>query len=567
MGDNGTILEPWMPPRAPRALPPGKGNIYPSGEPHAVSVSLPTWESVIGLSRKEKWLLDQLEWSYPRFYLNKPIRNLSDAVLRRLQITDTTVNCMVFSSATDARQCATTIKKLPSENPITVEVVRFVMPLESNLGDTSAHWANFAAVLYPSDQVKGAMAFWRDTGSGLSTRHAEFCLEELDYLDSDSDAIEYRTPSPRKRCRGEIPRSLTWMRAAVANKHEVKSFLANLATSEQPGRKAVSPDDVFLYPTGMNAIYSLSEALASPESKVAMYGWLYPETVDVIRRGVWAECLSYKYGSEEELDRLEALLQSGQKIRALFCELPSNITLASPNLQRIRTLADKYGFVVACDDTVAGYVNIDALPYVDVMMSSLTKTFSGASNVTGGGLVLNSHSRHYDTMHAILSRNDNIHFPLDLDTIRQNCQNIVWRVQQCNRNALPLVDLFKAHPAIAEVNHPSIAPTSALYKSVMRRNGGYGNVMSIVFHDPRTAEHFYNVFDVCKGSSFGTNFTLAIPYVQLANYWNQDKVAKHGVPRHIIRISVGLEDQEQIVKAAAKALKSVDEFDSKKLRN
>lgn len=97
----------------------------------------------------------------------------------------------------------------------------------------------------------------------------------------------------------------------------------------------------------------------------------------------------------------------------------------------------------------------------------------------------------------------------------------------------------------------------------MRKDGGYGNVLSIVFHDPRTAEHCYNVFNVCKGSSFGANFTLAIPYVQLANYWNQDKVAKHGVPRHIIRISVGLEDSRQIVETAKRALKSVDEFEMK----
>jgi cystathionine gamma-synthase len=37
--------------------------------------------------------------------------------------------------------------------------------------------------------------------------------------------------------------------------------------------------------------------------------------------------------------------------------------------------------------TVAGFVNLDAIPYVDVMISSLTKTFSGTSNVTGGRLV------------------------------------------------------------------------------------------------------------------------------------------------------------------------------------
>ncbi|QMW33008.1 hypothetical protein G4B84_008439, partial [Aspergillus flavus NRRL3357] len=530
----------------------------------AVSVSLPTWDSVIGLSRKEKWLLDQLEWSYPRFYLNKSIRELSGAVLRRLQINDTTVSCIVFSSGAAGHQCATVLETLPSENPFTIKVVRLVMPLESNLGDTSSHWANFTAVLYPSDLLKAAMAFWRDTSSGLSIRHAEFCLEEFDYLDSDSSTPVYRTPASRKRCRGKTPESLIWMRAAARNSHEVKSFLADLATSEQPGQPTVSPDEVFLYPTGMNAIYTLSAALVSPEYKVAMYGWLYPETVDVVRRGTWAECLSYKYGTEEELDRLEALLQSGQQIRALFCELPSNITLASPNLCRIRALADIYGFVVACDDTVAGYVNIDALPYVDVMMSSLTKTFSGASNVTGGCLVINPDSRHHDQIHTTLSKNQDAYFPLDVNTLRQNSKDIVWRVKQCNPNTLPLIELFQAHPAIAAVNDPSIAPTSALYKSVMRKDGGYGNVLSIVFHDPRTAEHCYNVFNVCKGSSFGANFTLAIPYVQLANYWNQDKVAKHGVPRHIIRISVGLEDSRQIVETAKRALKSVDEFEMKK---
>ena len=115
-----------------------------------------------------------------------------------------------------------------------------------------------------------------------------------------------------------------------------------------------------------------------------LYRWLYPETVKVLRRCAWKECIPYKNGSEEELDRLETMLSSGQHITALLCELPSNIKLTSPNLGRIRSLADQYGFIVACDDTVASPVNVDVLPYVDVIISSLTKSFSGASNVTGG---------------------------------------------------------------------------------------------------------------------------------------------------------------------------------------
>jgi hypothetical protein len=79
--------------------------------------------------------------------------------------------------------------------------------------------------------------------------------------------------------------------------------------------------------------------------------WLYPGTVEVLRNGSWKSCLSYKFGTEEELDRREETLESGQQIEALFCELPSNILSCSPNLPRIRILADNYDFIVACHDS------------------------------------------------------------------------------------------------------------------------------------------------------------------------------------------------------------------------
>ncbi|KAL4980156.1 pyridoxal phosphate-dependent transferase [Aspergillus desertorum] len=568
-----------MPPGTPQALPIGQANIYPLGEPHAVSVSLPTWESVIGLSRKEKWLLDQLEWSYPRFHINKPVQKLADAVRSRLQIitrTDeasaygTTIQCMVFASATAAHVCVEALKRRDvkhSHSPL--ETVRFFMPAESNeRGLSGPHWANFSAVLLGSSLWKQAMAFWRDTGSGLSTRHAEYILTEFDYLDSDClTTPAFRTPAPRKRgCQTEscqeIPQSHRRIQAAATSVSELRSFLVRLASSDRSGGPAVHVNDVFLYPNGMNAIYSLSESLAGTDSTVAAFGWLYPETVDVLRRGSWGRCLSYKLGNEEELHCLEEALRSGQQIRALFCELPSNILLSSPDLRMLRELADRYGFLVACDDTVAGFVNLDALPFVDVMVSSLTKTFSGASNVTGGSLILNPSSHHHQALRNALStyhsKNPIKYFPVDAETLLKNSKDIVWRVRQCNTNTLPLVDLLRAHPSIATVHHPSVAPTSHLYQAMMRKGGGYGNVLSIVFHDARSAEHFYNVLHVCKGSSFGANFTLAIPYVQLANYWNREKVPKYGVPGHIIRLSVGLEDVDELLDTVRKALKQVE---------
>lgn len=95
-------------------------------------------------------------------------------------------------------------------------------------------------------------------------------------------------------------------------------------------------------------------------------------------------CYFFGHGSAEELDELEAILQSGEEILGLFCEFPSNPLLKSPNMVRIRELADKYDFAVVVDETVGNFLNVHVLPYADAVVSSLTKVFSGDSNVMGG---------------------------------------------------------------------------------------------------------------------------------------------------------------------------------------
>ena len=68
----------------------------------------------------------------------------------------------------------------------------------------------------------------------------------------------------------------------------------------------------------------------------------------------------------------------------LITEFPSNPLLGSPNLQRLRALADKYEFLIIVDETIGNFVNVEVLPYADIVVSSLTKVFSGDANVMGG---------------------------------------------------------------------------------------------------------------------------------------------------------------------------------------
>lgn len=101
-------------------------------------------------------------------------------------------------------------------------------------------------------------------------------------------------------------------------------------------------------------------------------------------------CVFYGFGSSEELDELEKRLAGGERFLVLFTEFPTNPLLRSPDLERIRALADTYDFAVVIDETVGNFLNVNVLPYADIVVSSLTKVFSGDSNVMGGRCVRNS---------------------------------------------------------------------------------------------------------------------------------------------------------------------------------
>ena len=81
---------------------------------------------------------------------------------------------------------------------------------------------------------------------------------------------------------------------------------------------------------------------------------------------------------------MEAKLKSGERILSLFCEVPSNPLLKSPDLKRLRQLADEYNFIIVVDETLGNFSNVNVLQHADMVVSSLTKVFSGDSNVMGG---------------------------------------------------------------------------------------------------------------------------------------------------------------------------------------
>ena len=163
-----------------------------------------------------------------------------------------------------------------------------------------------------------------------------------------------------------------------------------------------------------------------------------------------------------------------------------------------------------------------------------------------GELVLSHHSRWYETFTASANSRPPLAELAGVDAIAldQGSRDVTERVPLLNANALILAEHLRLHPAVAHVFHPGDCQR---FQSLQRPGGGHGCLLSFVLKGGTDqARRVYDALTVCKGPSLGTSFTLVCPYVLLAHYEELPWAEGCGVPSHLLRVSVGLEDSDEL---------------------
>ena len=322
--------------------------------------------------------------------------------------------------------------------------------------------------------------------------------------------------------------------------------------------KGLTEDDVYLYPTGMSSIFNTHRVLmaasqAEPRQSIC-FGFPYIDTLKILQK--WGPgCLFYGNGEDPDLDDLEKRLESGERYLALFTEFPTNPLLKSPDLLRIRKLADKYDFAVVVDESVGNFLNVNVLTHADVVVSSLTKAFSGDSNVMGGSAVLNPHGRLYHTLKSTLSvEYEDNYWAEDAVFMERNSRDFISRIERINTGAETIAAKLHSSQIVKQVYYPKYSPSRNYYDQCRNPGGGYGGLLSVTFKEVEQAVAFFDALEVQKGPSLGTNFTLSCPYTILAHYVELEWAAGFGVEADLIRISVGLEDRHDLEGRVERAL-------------
>ncbi|GAA99437.1 uncharacterized protein L969DRAFT_93898 [Mixia osmundae IAM 14324] len=356
------------------------------------------------------------------------------------------------------------------------------------------------------------------------------------------------------------------------------------------GVKGLTPDDVYLYPCGMAAIYNAFQLACRtrtsrqlPLGKSISFGFPYVDTLKILEK--WGPgCHFFGHGLEGCVDELEQLLATNRRdkpqepgILALFCEFPSNPLLRSPNLVRLRRLADEYGFMLVVDETIGNFVNVEILPLADIVVSSMTKVFSGDSNVMGGCMTLNPLGKHYDLLKKLQEESfEDNYFAEDAVFMERNSRDFRRRIGRINDNAEALCDMLQTRvhdsskqqlppPVLKKVYYPKyITPDNFLacrrpipsghINGDLAERPGFGGLFSMTFTSMLASQVFFDALPCYKGPSLGTNFTLASPYVMLAHYGELDWALSYGADSGLVRVSVGLEDLDMLLEYFGEAL-------------
>lgn len=446
----------------------------PTGTPipdtsHAVSVSLPTWQSNVGYEEGDPKVLNAMKGGYPRFVFHPLIQKLFLYLLEKFAAEKESLICV--NSRKSARDCKLFITNRMHIKP---RIVEFKIPQGKDLITATIY-----IVIFPQSVASIAKEYWQHTGAGISSRFAEYCLNALDIW-----YIGKVIPEPTSRRRASA-KSLECQQHSInqkitdLNHHEestlfveerfgrnmdsslvekarldLRNRIAGIVGDMQDagqGRgnmaKNIGPEHVFLFSCGMSSIYYSHQLVTGlkPGLKTVQFGFPYIDTLKIQQK--WGTgCVFYGKGGEEELVQLEELLQK-EKISALYCEFPSNPLLISPPLKRLWDLSIEHDFYLIVDETIGNFVNISLLPCCDMMVSSLTKVFSGDSNVMGGSLVVNPSSpKVASLLNEIQSSYIDAVWRQDILFLERNSRKFKSRIEIINFNAETLCDKLSSHP-------------------------------------------------------------------------------------------------------------------------
>ena len=243
----------------------------------------------------------------------------------------------------------------------------------------------------------------------------------------------------------------------------------------------------------------------------------------------------------------------------VWAETPSNPLMKIIDIKNTAEIAHGFNLPVICDNTFASPYNQRPLELVaDLVVSSSTKYLGGHSDIVGGSIVIKDQDLYAEKISYLQNAVGAIPSPFDCYLLTRSIKTLSVRMQKHNENGEKVANFLESHPKVIKIHYPG---TDQKYKSIASKQmSGFGGMMSIVLDT--------NLKGVNTFLSHLKIFTLAeslggveslIEHPAIMTHASIDKKIRDslGISDSLLRLSVGIEDVEDIIDDLNQALDTI----------
>jgi cystathionine gamma-lyase len=312
----------------------------------------------------------------------------------------------------------------------------------------------------------------------------------------------------------------------------------------------------FAFASGLASIGTVLEILDSGDHVVAMddlYGGSYRLFERVRRRSAGLE---FSYVNLADLAAVEAALRPNTKM--IWVETPSNPMLRLADLEALAALAKRRGIIAVADNTFASpFCQRPLERGFDIVVHSTTKYLNGHSDMVGGVAVVGENAEVRDQLKFLQNSIGAISGPFDSFLALRGLKTLALRMERHTESALKIAEWLERQPAVKRVIYPGL-PSHPQFALATRQMSAFGGIVSVELD--RDLDATRRVLERTQ------LFTLAESLGGVESLIEHPAIMTHasippaqrmllGISDSFIRLSVGIEDVDDLIRDLEQALR------------
>lgn len=308
----------------------------------------------------------------------------------------------------------------------------------------------------------------------------------------------------------------------------------------------------FCFSSGQAANMALFTWLNSGDHVILMDD-IYGGTFRIMTQIFGKYGVEYDFVDLSDLEAVNAAIKPNTKM--IFIETPSNPLMKVADIRVLSDIAHKIGAISVVDNTfLTPYFQKPLTLGADVVVHSATKYLGGHNDIIAGAIVVNDEelAAHFKVQ---LKSHGNGLAPMDSWLMLRGLKTLHLRMERHNSNAMKVAEWLRNHPKVEKVYYVGF-PDHKDYDVTISQTTGFGGMISFAVDSEDTVRKILKNVDMIMfaESLGGTETLITYPTTQTHEDTPVDIKERLGITREFLRISVGIEDPQDIINDLEQAM-------------